>query len=112
LGIEDLAINDYVAIIADWRVTMGSVTIRNLDDAVKRNARLAAARNGRSLEAELRALLERVYADEKSERAARIKAMSDRGFVEHLITITRPGFDEDPFAPEHTSKTADPFDAD
>ena len=41
---------------------MGSVTIRNIDDAIKRNARLAAAANGRSLEAELRALLEKTYA--------------------------------------------------
>ncbi|RIA36696.1 hypothetical protein DFR49_3981 [Hephaestia caeni] len=64
---------------------MGSVTIRNLDDAVKRNARLAAAANGRSLEAELRALLERAYADEKDDHAARIKAMSGAEFVRHLI---------------------------
>ena len=72
---------------------MGSVTIRNLDDAVKRNARLAAAANGRSLEAELRALLERAYAGGEDERVARIRAMSGAEFVDHLIAITRPGFD-------------------
>lgn len=44
---------------------MGSVTIRNIDDAIKRNARLAAAANGRSLEGELRALLEKTYASAK-----------------------------------------------
>ena len=44
---------------------MGSVTIRNIDDTIKRNARMAAAANGRSLEAELRALLERTYAPTK-----------------------------------------------
>ena len=64
---------------------MGSVTIRNLDDKVKRNARLAAARNGRSLEAELRNLLERAYADSTDERTARVRAMSGAEFVDHLI---------------------------
>lgn len=82
---------------------MGSVTIRNLDDRVKRNARLAAARNGRSLEAELRALLERAYDDSPGERAARIKAMSSAEFVDHLIRtangatleLPEPMIDED-----------------
>lgn len=64
---------------------MGSVTIRNLDDAVKRNARLAAAAKGLSLEAELRALLERTYADANHDRAARLRAMSGAEFVEHLV---------------------------
>ena len=41
---------------------MGAVTIRNIADEVKNAARLEAARNGRSMEAELRALLERTYA--------------------------------------------------
>ncbi len=72
---------------------MGSVTIRNLDDAVKRNARIAAAANGRSLEAELRALLEREYSGDENERVARIRSMSGAEFVDHLIAITRPGFD-------------------
>ena len=81
---------------------MGSVTIRNLDDAIKQNARVAAATNGRSLEAELRALLERTYADADSARVTRIKAMSGQEFVDHLIAITRPGFPDDPFAVERT----------
>lgn len=66
---------------------MGAVTIRNLDDAVKHNARLAAAANGRSLEAELRALLERTYTGERDDRAARIRAMSGREFVAHLAKV-------------------------
>ncbi len=40
---------------------MGSITIRNLSDGVKESARVTAAQNGRSLEAEIRALLERTY---------------------------------------------------
>ena len=66
---------------------MGSVTIRNLDDAVKHNARLAAAANGRSLEAELRALLERTYAEVADSHAARIRAMSGPQFVAHLVKV-------------------------
>lgn len=64
---------------------MGSVTIRNIDDAIKQNARLAAAKNGRSLEAELRLLLERTYASADDERAARLRAMSGAEFVDHLM---------------------------
>ncbi len=66
---------------------MGSVTIRNLADAVKHNARLAAAANGRSLEAELRALLERTYAEAADTHAARIRTMSSAVFVDHLIKV-------------------------
>jgi plasmid stability protein len=66
---------------------VGSVTIRNLDDAVKQKARLAAAANGRSLEAELRALLERTYAEEDSTHRARMRAMSGAEFVDHLIKV-------------------------
>ena len=89
---------------------MGSVTIRNIDEAIKQGARLAAARNGRSLEAELRALLQTTYAPGGNERASRIRAMSGKEFVDHLIAITRPGFEEDPFQPQRVSKTDDPFD--
>ena len=64
---------------------MGSVTIRNIDDAIKQSARLRAAANGRSLEAELRALLIKTYGDEDDERARRIRAMTGREFVDHLV---------------------------
>ena len=66
---------------------MGSVTIRNLDDAVKRNARLAAAANGRSLEAELRELLRRTYAGAGDERTVRLRAMSGKEAVAHLVKL-------------------------
>ena len=64
---------------------MGNLTIRNIDDAIHQNARLEAAKNGRSLEAELRALLERTYAPPNDAHAARIRAMSSAQFVDHLI---------------------------
>ena len=66
---------------------MGSITIRNVDDAIKSGARLAAANNGRSLEAELRALLDRTYAPAKADRAARIRAMSGEDWVNELIEL-------------------------
>ena len=66
---------------------MASVTIRNIDDEIKRGARLVAAANGRSLEAELRDLLKRTYADVGSERAARLRAMSGKELVAHLIKV-------------------------
>lgn len=86
---------------------MGSVTIRNLDDAIKRNARLAAAQNGRSLEAELRALLERTYAESMTAREARILAMTGGEFVDHLIAVAGGVGIE---LPERTDKNVDPFD--
>lgn len=64
---------------------MGNLTIRNIDQVIHQNARLEAAKNGRSLEAELRALLERTYAPTNDAHAARIRAMSGREFVNHLI---------------------------
>jgi plasmid stability protein len=64
---------------------MGSVTIRNIDDTIKHSARLRAAANGRSLEAELRALLIKTYGDTDDERTQRIRTMSGRDFVDHLI---------------------------
>jgi plasmid stability protein len=54
---------------------MATVTIRNLDDGVRDRIRVAAARHGRSMEAELRAALEQFYAaeDEKG-LGSRIRA--------------------------------------
>ena len=66
---------------------MGSITIRNVDEEVKRGARLVAAAKGCSLEAELRDLLKRTYAAPEAERAARIRAMTGREFVDHLIKV-------------------------
>ncbi len=66
---------------------MGSVTIRNIDDTIKSNARLAAAKNGRSLEAELRALLERTYAPAHQDRATWLRGLSGRELVGHLARV-------------------------
>ncbi|MEO0500497.1 MAG: hypothetical protein AAF205_08085 [Pseudomonadota bacterium] len=72
------------------------MTIRKLDAEVKRNARLAAAENGRSLEAELRTLLERTYRKRTGDRAERVRAMTGAKFVEHLVR-TAAGAGDDAF---------------
>lgn len=66
---------------------MGSLTIRNVSDEIKQSARLAAAKNGRSMEAELRTLLERTYGSTTQDRAAMLRAMSGAEFVDHLIRV-------------------------
>ena len=79
---------------------MGSITIRKLDDTAKRNARLAAAANGRSLEAELRDLIERTYVNSaEAERIARIQSMSAENWVEELVRLA-DGAGEGVFEPE------------
>jgi plasmid stability protein len=65
---------DYDAINADGRQAVASVTIRNLDDAVKSHLRIRAAAHGRSMEEEarniLRAALAEAPQDEKNLGAA------------------------------------------
>lgn len=45
---------------------MAALSIRDLDDAVKEKLRLRAARNGRSMEAEIRAILTTAVTDDAS----------------------------------------------
>lgn len=66
---------------------MGSITIRNVGEEIKHGARLAGVRNGRSMEAEIRGLLERTYGPVRDDRAARIRAMSSKEFVAHLVAV-------------------------
>ena len=46
--------------------TMATLTIRNLDPAIKERLRVQAARNGRSMEAELRAILTEAFGTERN----------------------------------------------
>ncbi len=82
---------------------MGSVTIRSIDDRVKSAVRLEAARNGRSMEAELRDLLERTYLPAPNDRAAWLRAMSGPEFIQHLISVAN-GADIGQFVPPRTSE--------
>ena len=47
---------------------MGSITIRNLDDSLKRRLRVRAAENGRSTEEEARDILRRSVAEPRPRR--------------------------------------------
>lgn len=69
------------------RRDLGSITIRNIDEAIKQGARLAAVKNGRSMEAEIRMLLERTYRPAQDDHATRLRAMSGAEFVAHLVTV-------------------------
>ena len=52
---------------------MASITIRNLDDEIKQRLRVRAAKNGRSLEEELRVILHSVaFGDTSSENPDRV----------------------------------------
>ncbi|GAB22713.1 hypothetical protein GOPIP_031_03350 [Gordonia polyisoprenivorans NBRC 16320 = JCM 10675] len=48
---------DCIAVKPMWGMAMGTVTIRDLDDDLKALLRVRAAEHGRSMEAEVRAIL-------------------------------------------------------
>jgi plasmid stability protein len=56
---------------------MAAVSIRDLDDAVREKLRVRAARHGRSMEAEMRAILTAAVADETA-RTGLFNALIDR----------------------------------
>jgi antitoxin FitA len=63
-----LSINDGVDII---EIVVSSITIRNLEESVKRKLRIRAARHGRSMEEEARHILRAALA-QKTERPANL----------------------------------------
>lgn len=73
---------------------MASVTIRNLDDTAKQIAREEAAAHGRSLEAELRDLIERTYGRRHPTDDKEISRRPGEGIGDYLVRISRPGFDD------------------
>lgn len=56
---------------------MAAVSIRDLDDSVKEKLRVRAARHGRSMEAEMRAILTAAVADD-STRTGLFDALADK----------------------------------
>ena len=61
---------------------MASLVVRNLDEDVKRRLRMRAARHGRSMEAEVRAILEDSVRQQDSFAEALMGAFGDLGGVE------------------------------
>lgn len=68
---------------------MASILIRNLPEQTKERLRQRAARHRRSLEAELRAILEQVAEEKETARPP------EERFPEWFIQATRPGIDLD-----------------
>ena len=50
---------------------MSSLTVRNLDESVKNSLRVRAARHGRSMEEEVRQILQNIVAPEQAGQLAR-----------------------------------------
>lgn len=82
---------------------MGSITVRNLDEAVKNGLRLRAARHGWSMEHEVRQILQQTIAPEQTEAisfAERINRRFSGLDAESLSLPARkparkpPGFDK------------------
>jgi antitoxin FitA len=57
---------------------MAALSIRDLDDSVKEKLRLRAARNGRSMEAEIRSILTAAATEEERPRTDLFSALTDR----------------------------------
>jgi antitoxin FitA len=57
---------------------MASLVIRNLEDPLKAKLRVRAAKNGRSMEAEVRSILRRALAVEAREPAHIVNAIRER----------------------------------
>ena len=68
---------------------MASILIRNLPERTKDRLRQRAAKHRRSLEAELRAILEQVAAEKEP------AAEAAKRFPDWFIEATRPGIDLD-----------------
>ena len=54
---------------------MASLTIRQLDENIKQKIRLQAAQNGRSMEAEVRAIFSKLFADKSNENKIGIASL-------------------------------------
>jgi plasmid stability protein len=63
-------------------ITMASIMVRNLDDDVKQRLRMRAARHGRSMEAEVRAILEESVHQQDNLAEALMGTFGELGGVE------------------------------
>ncbi|WP_291049976.1 toxin-antitoxin system [Herbiconiux sp.] len=68
---------------------MATITVRDLDETTRAKLRIRAARNGRSMEAEVRAILDSAVADQPTKwepLGTRIRALvAERGGADDLI---------------------------
>lgn len=75
---------------------MAALTIRDLDDELKARLRVRAAQNGRSMEAEVRALLREVLTEGRGTLGTRIHAR----FAGRGVDLALPERTERPRVPE------------
>jgi antitoxin FitA len=61
-----------------WEILMTTLTIRNVDPALKERLRIRAAHNGRSMEAELRHILSMTLGEEKKREVNLAEAIRRR----------------------------------
>jgi len=99
--IDSKDIKDYIALNDnDIEVDMASLTIRNIEDALKSSLRIRAAKHGRSMEEEARQILRRSLVQERvsvglgSRIASRFAAAGgvDLPFVSRSLPRPAPGF--------------------
>lgn len=57
---------------------MSSLTVRNLDESVKNSLRVRAARNGRSMEEEVRQILQNIVAPEQAGQVSFAERVNSR----------------------------------
>ena len=82
---------------------MATVSIRDLDDGVRDRLRVRAARNGRSMEAEMRAILTAAVAEEQQKYPNAVAMIIDvfRGYDDLVLEIEPRTLDDErplPFA--------------
>ncbi len=85
-----LALLSLLAMTAEWRYSdlMATLTIRNLDETVKRRLQVRAALNGRSMEAEAREVLSGLT--KQSPEAARERVEPEEDFGTAMRKLFAP----------------------
>lgn len=88
---------------------MATVSIRDLDDGVRDRLRVRAARNGRSMEAEMRAILTAAVAEERQKYPNAVAMIIDvfHGYDDLVLDIEPRTLDDERAAP-FAELTGDP----
>ncbi len=69
---------------------MSSLTVRNLDESVKNSLRVRAARNGRSMEEEVRQILQNIVAPEQAGQVSFAERVNSRFAGLHVESLPIP----------------------
>ena len=69
---------------------MSSLTVRNLDESVKNSLRVRAARHGRSMEEEVRQILQNIVAPEQAGQVSFAERVTSRFAGLHVDSLPIP----------------------